>query len=313
MIIILGPDHSGKTTLAKKFDLPYYHFDYNSEYTDYLKPLCELKFFDAVLDRHCICEYAYSIVMDRKFKFTMKQWHNLVLLTLMQNPIVVLCTHKPLPSEYSKDQYLPYEKWDDCLTLYKEFLDTHYIPYIEYDYSAPRSVVDLLSVERFWREEMSWWKPMWEAGYGAIGSPRPRVLLVAERLGPNNINNLPFETGPTGYMLTNMLYETKTPLGKFAVTNLVKSFRRDTRPPNEEDLKLLRIELENLKPKKVVFMGATAKRGTKVAKELGIEYADITHLGYYHHQGVTDMTGYYAEWRRLMDVIPTLSLRRENE
>ncbi|GAH51196.1 unnamed protein product, partial [marine sediment metagenome] len=45
-------------------------------------------------------------------------------------------------------------------------------------------------------------------------------------------------------MLSDMLEQTSTPLGKFAVTNMVKSFRRDPRPPNEQDKEWLRIELE---------------------------------------------------------------------
>lgn len=157
---------------------------------------------------------------------------------------------------------------------------------------------------------MSWWVPMWQAGYGVIGSPHPKVLLVAERLGPNNMNNLPFEVGPTGLMLTNMLYETRTPLGKFAVTNLVKSFRRDTRPPEKSDLDLLHVELVHMRPEKVVFMGATAKRGIKVAKELGIEYAEFAHFGYYSHRGITSIESYIAEWQQMMGMIPTLTLRR---
>lgn len=315
MIIILGPDHSGKTTLAKRFGLPYYHFDKDSEYNDYLKLLCELKLLNAVLDRHCICEYAYAKVMERKFKFSMKEWHNLMLLTLIQNPVIMLCTHKPPPFEYSKDQYLPYEKWDECLHLYKGFLNTHYIPYLEYDYAVgilqDKWISAVAILEEKYRSQVSWWVPMWEAGYGAIGSAQPKVLLVAERLGPNNMNDLPFETGPTGYMLSEMLRATGTPLGKFTVTNLVKSWRKDPRPPIPADLDLLRVELEHLKPEKVVFMGSTAKRGIKVAKELGIEYAELAHLGYYQYQGITDMSGYHAEWRKIMGVIPTLSLKRD--
>lgn len=144
---------------------------------------------------------------------------------------------------------------------------------------------------------------MWREGYGCIGSPYPKVLLVAERLGPNNMNNLPFETGPTGKMLSDMLAETGTPLNKFAVTNLVKSYRRDPRMPNKEDFDLLRTELENLQPEKVVFMGSIAKLGCVVANKLGIECQNITHLGYYHHKHITDMTQYHEEWKDIIGII----------
>ena len=225
MIIIEGPDGSGKTTLAKKLGLPYYHFTKESSYEDYLKPLCELKLFNAVLDRHIFSEYPYSLTMKRDFAFTMKQWHNIILLTLAQNPLIVLCTHKPAPSEYPSDQYLPYAEWDECLRLYREFLSTHLIQHIEYDYlGRTKAFIDtLLALETIHKDQVSWWPSIWKGGYGYICSTRPKVLLVAERQGPNNMNSLPFETGPTGYMLTNMLADTGTPLGKFAVTNMVKS------------------------------------------------------------------------------------------
>ncbi|MBA7716919.1 hypothetical protein ES703_126004 [subsurface metagenome] len=304
MIILLGPDASGKTTLAKKLGLPYYHFDYNSKYEDYLKPLCSLELSDAVLDRHMICEYAYSNVMHRQPAFSMKQWHNIILLSLIQNPLVVLCTHKPYPAQYKKEQYLPYDQWDRCLILYRHFLSTHYIRYVEYDYAGPVSIHALELMHEKNKAGISWWKPMWEAGYGCIGSTYPKVLLVAERLGPNNVNNLPFETGPTGYMLSDMLAKTGTPLGKFSVTNLVKSFRRDTRSLKKSDYDMLYIELSHLNPDRVVFMGSVAKLGVRMAKEMGIKHHEIVHLGYYHHKRITNMIEYYDNWRNIMGITP---------
>ncbi|GAH09133.1 unnamed protein product, partial [marine sediment metagenome] len=149
-----------------------------------------------------------------------------IVYVLIQNPVIILCTHKPPQAEYDKYQYLPYDKWDECLDLYKQFLNTHQIGYLEYNHAAPipLSVIELLEKKN--RERMEWWKPMWNGGWGCVGSVYPKILLVAERQGPNNMNSIPFETGPTGHMLTNLLLETKMPLGKFAITNLVKSHRR---------------------------------------------------------------------------------------
>lgn len=305
MIVLLGPDASGKTTLAKKLNLPYYHFDYNSKYEDYLKPLCSLEMTNAVLDRHIICEYAYHQIMKRPFAFTMKQWHNVILLTLIQNPLIILCTRKLPEYSYPNDQYMPYDKWDECLALYRYFLNTHQIPYIEYDYMGPITVGALEIMHKKHVDKMEWWRKMWTDGVGCIGSTYPKVLLVAERIGPNNMNNLPFETGPTGKMLSDMLSVTGTPLGKFAVTNMVKSFRRDTRSPNNTDMALLHGELVNLKPQKVVFMGSIARFGMKVTKELGIEHREIAHFGYYSHRGITDiskMPAYTNEWRSIMGI-----------
>lgn len=311
MIILLGADGSGKTVLAKKLteqsNFPCYHFDMNSRYEDYLNPLVSLEMYNAVCDRFIFCEIPYSSSLSRAFQFSMKEFHNVVLLTLIQKPVIVLLTHKPSPVEYSKIQYLPYNKWDEVLFGYREFLNTHHIPHMEYDYAmSPISIGALLELEKRYSSSMEWWIGMHKKGWGAVGSPNPKVLLVAERLGPNNLQNLPFSHGPTGYMLTDMLTHTGTPLGKIAITNLVKSFRRDPRPPNKDDLELLHTELEHLKPEKVVFMGSVAKRGIKVAKDLGIQCEYLVHLGYYSHKGITDMRSYHAQWRNIMGMIPTL-------
>ena len=302
MIVLLGPDGTGKTTLAKKLGLPYCHFTQHSTYEDYLKPLCELDLIRGVLDRHIICEYPYYQIMQRDFRYSMKQWHNIILLTLAQNPLFILCTHKPNENKYSQEQYLPYKEWNNCLALYKYFLKTHHIRYIEYDYNGPITVGALEIMHQKHIDETTWWSGMWVNGMGYIGSAHPKVLLVAERLGPNNMNNLPFETGPTGHMLTDMLVQTGTPLGKFAVTNLVKSFRRDTRNPNNDDYRLLRLELEMLKPEKVVFMGGIAKLGIKTAKDAGIPYETIVHFGYWSHKGTTSVSSYIDSWRKTMGI-----------
>lgn len=305
MIIIEGPDHTGKTRLAKKlseqFFLPYYHFTKDSTYKDYLAPLCNLSLRCAVVDRWAFSEHPYSAVMERKFAFSIKDWHNLVLLTLAHNPLIILCTHKPPPEDYSKDQYLPYDRWDYCLSLYRQFFNNHHIRYIEYDYSGPITGKALAILGQKYADQTAWWEPMWKSGYGFIGSHNPKYLLVAERIGPNNLNNLPFETGPTGHMLSDMLERTNTPLGDFAVTNMVKSFRRDPRPPNEQDGELLRIELEHLEPKVAVFMGSVAKQhGIKVAKQLGIKAVGMTHFGYYSHRGISDISALCNQWSKII-------------
>jgi len=299
MIILEGPDGSGKSTLAKKLDLPYYHFTAESTYKDFLKPLCSLELTNAVLDRCVISEYPYHLAMNRSFSLLLKEWHNLILLTLIQNPLIVLCTHKPEEKDYPGDQYLPYDKWDLCLGLYKAFFRINHIPYMEYDYAGPitPNALRILNDKRVKSSE--WWLSMWKEGNGCIGSAHPKVLLVAERLGPNNVNNLPFEVGPTGHMLSQMLQQTHTPLGDFTVTNMVKSFRRDTRPPDGRDSELLKIEIESLKPETVVFMGTPARYGIRVAKSCGVLYETMVHFGYFNHKK-KDVGELHEQWKKIL-------------
>ena len=309
MIILLGPDGSGKTTLAKKLGLPYYHFNQDSKYEDYLRPLAKLQLMNAVLDRHMLCEYSYSITMGRPFAYSLKSWHNVILLTLAQNPLIILCTNKPSSGQYSASQYLPYEKWDQCLHLYEELLNTNHIRYIKYDYCRNISADTLLTLESEFRKEMEWWISMWKSGWGFVGSPHPSFLLVGERQGPNNLNCIPFETGPTGLMLSNMLMETKTPLGVLAITNMVKSFRRDSRDVNDHDLDLFEQELTHLNPKKVIFMGSVAKKGIALARAHGCEVGKIVHLGNLNYRGVTDMSTYNNDWAKHINLVPSVSFK----
>jgi len=296
LIVLLGPDNTGKTTLASQLisstrGLTYKHFTKDSGYSDYLPGLCSLEFSHAVLDRFAICEYPYARVMERQFKFSMKEFQNLVLLMLIQNPLVILCTHVP---EHYNDTYLPYEKWGECLNLYIEFLDNNHIPYYKYDYAYPSinieemKVIDTLNIH-----SIAWWMPHWISGYGAIGARLPKVLVVAERIGPNNIHNLPFETGPTGYMLTDLIEKLHIPYNDITITNLVKAPRHDSRAPNDDDLILFEEELVNLQPQGVIFMGKVSyDAGKVVTKKLGIKSAHIEHLGALNHRGITDISAY---------------------
>jgi len=309
MIILIGPDGTGKTKLADELGLVKYHFTQHSNYMDYLGPLCKLKLTDAVLDRCFICEYPYSICMNREFKFTMKQWHNMLTMTLIQKPLIILCTHKPLQYDYNVDQYLPYDQWDRCLHLYRDFLNSNHISHIEYDYATHGDISYYVALSRAYNDKMDWWQKHWAAGYGCAGSANPKFLLVAERIGPNNMNNIPFETGPTGYMLSRVLQGTGTPLGILTITNMVKSFRRDKRVVNDNDLELLREEITQLQPEKVVFMGTPAKRGVPLARELGCDTATIVHLGSLSHKGITDMSGYSNEWRKILGMVPKIEYK----
>lgn len=311
MIVLIGPDGTGKTTLAHRLEnagLKYYHYSNKDGYIGYINPLCKLEYTNAVLDRYgYFCEYVYSTVMNRPIQFDIRQMHNLATMLLIQKPVIVLCTHKPRQSEYAVDQYLPYEKWEKCLSLYRELLITNKIDFTEYDYAEHQPidafVESLLDFSSLDNSITLWWRRHWLAGYGCAGSATPDYLLVAERIGPNNTHNIPFETGPTGSMLSNMIVATHTPLGKLAITNMVKSFRRDTRAVNDRDIELLDEEITHLHPKKVIFMGSAAKRGIPVAKAHGCETDTMVHLGSFNYKGVSDMTGYHTEWAKMLGLV----------
>jgi hypothetical protein len=116
MIILLGPDHSGKTTLWSELlaeGLNVWHAVRETDYDDYMVrlsgeksrpiPLGQNPFIAGellqkdthyALDRWFYCEPVYSSVVrgETNLKWSLKQFHNLHWATIAHNPVVVLMT-----------------------------------------------------------------------------------------------------------------------------------------------------------------------------------------------------------------------------
>jgi len=308
MVILIGPDHSGKSTLADEISKVneglVVHTTYKTQYKQFLNVLLSNTDSDLILDRCAICEYAYHKLMGRPFKFTLREWHNLMHLMIARNPLIILSTHIPDETEYDKDQYLPYELVPSCLERYQKFLNKEKIFYVEYDYVTDYShnIAKIIAeTSKSLEEDIKWWWDFVNRGNFATGRLiRPEILIVAERIGPNNVNMLPFETGPTGAMMADMIKSLQVPLGHIAITNYVKADRKDPRPPNDMDNELLEIELKNIEPKRVLLMGAVAKKARKVVEKYTDKILELPHFGSYHHTGRKDMSTWYQAFSKFM-------------
>lgn len=325
MIILEGPDGTGKSTLAKQLSdltqMDAIHFTKESKYEDFLAPLLDTS-NEVIMDRCAWSEYPYSKTRrtDNIFRLSWKQFHNLTLLTMIRNPLIIMCVHHP--QEYD-EVILPREKWSECFRLYLEFFNLNGISPLFYDYSLggvawfwgfPKypaagisNINQMIEAHSQLVSEADWWKPMWNKGVGAIGSQHPKMLIIAERLGPSNKNNLPFETGPTGYMLSDAIQQAEIPLNSIAVTNMVKDVRGVTRAPNKQDIDLLELELTHLKPRGILLMGLVAKYCIPMLNtmKMKIPYFNIEHLGSIQHRGLTRqvLPMWIREFRRIWDYI----------
>jgi len=309
MFILIGPDGTGKTTLAKKLGaklgMRVIRYTKASRYEDYMEELCETIADTSIMDRFAVCEAAYAETMGREFAYSKKQWHNMILTMLSYNPCIILCTHKPLEENYI-DDYLPYKKFDEILKRYLLFTEQNSITCIPYDYMHWESnfipvVETFKATERKMRDDYLWCKGMKIAGFGFIGSHSPDLLIVAERIGPNNTYNIPFQTGPTGQQMTDFIEYMHFPLGKLAITNMVKAARRDERKVNVHDLELLEDELDHLQPKAVLLLGAVSKAAIPLLKKRKVQYAQVPHFGMYNRSGRgSNMTPIYEKYSAIV-------------
>jgi len=266
MLVILGPDGTGKTTLANAVSLltgkKVYHYTYKHNYEDYIEPLSALHHYDAICDRYFFCEVPYSTVLGRKLQFSLKQWHNLVLLTLAHKPLIVLTEKRYTKDEDYNDSVLPLEKWEECLAAYRKMLKDLDIPY-----TTETDPVVLAEEAQKREEEAKWWAKMWMKGYGGVGAWPAKVMIVAEILSPLNVHRIPFEAGPSGRYLSELL--DGFPLGRIFITNWIKDHKTDSQ--------LLESELEHVEPRFVLLLGRIAREAIPLLRAYGVDYDTLTH------------------------------------
>jgi uracil-DNA glycosylase len=117
--------------------------------------------------------------------------------------------------------------------------------------------------------------PLWESATQTIfgeGPPDAEIMLVGEQPGDReDREGRPF-VGPAGLLLDRALAEAGVDRGRIYVTNAVKHFkfeprgkRRLHKRPNASEIKICRHwlldEIEAIRPRLVVALGATAAQG----------------------------------------------------
>lgn len=340
MIILLGPDSSGKTTLQEKIiefgnlvnpelgdDPPYFgwHAVKDTEYKDYMEvlsgtpdnpiplgahtfqpsPFLE-KNKHAVIDRFFWCEYPYSEVLRNAApKFSLKQFHNLHLATIAHNPVVILMTRR---SEEYLDPDVPEELFVPLLQSYREWLEAFDVVYLEWDFMFPRlRLIELLDHEAARQASVIWWRNLAKRGIAGIGNTvNPQVMVIAEVLSANNIFHYPFEGGPSGQYLTDLFQEAEVPLSSFYLTNWKKT------NSHEENSILLAKEITQTKIDHVIILGGEARKAEQVFLSKGFDRSNIHHLK--HPGWVVNHSsspreekyrkeGYSREWKATWDKI----------
>ena len=149
LIIIDGPDGSGKTTLAKRLaditGYEYFHFSYPK--TDAEKEVMVQKYKDfiknhpnAILDRSWYSEIVYGLVVRGKSCVSPEDMKDLELLTHRYGALIIYCTDKPevlwqRATKRGEDYITDYETFIAICEVFDDILGVqHLIPVVKYDY-----------------------------------------------------------------------------------------------------------------------------------------------------------------------------------
>lgn len=288
MIILEGPDGSGKSILAKQLmveaegRLKLIHNVAATEYNEYMEflagepskpvPINAAEPFIAgsalqagahfIQDRTFWSELPYSTVFrSAGMKFSTKQFHNMHLLTLSHNPVVVLMTR----NSGRADSTVPPEFFNPILASYRWWFKELDIAFFEWDYLNPPMPIENLVAHSFrMQQQVVWWRNLYKKGLGGIGNTaNPTVLILAEEIGPNNLYRLPFERGSSGFYLSEVLDEADTPLSEFYLTNWRKTI------DEKENARLLLHEIDMTGVSHIIFMGRTAQGAEKYLHQAG--------------------------------------------
>ncbi len=283
MILVVGQSNYGKSEIAESLvgGSRVITHDQIPTYSDKVDFLASLKCLKTVIDG-----VFFDELLPSSTTLTLKQKHNLTLLMLTLDPVIVFCDFDTA-NKNARFELL-------------SFLLVNKIQFFSCDANTDKnSFVD--SVKEIHAKRLSgirWWVKMWREKVGFIGSQHPETLIVGERIGPNNTHSIPFEVGPTGKMMSDMLQFTGYPLGVVAITNIIKEQRRENKSFDKNDKAKFETGLRNLKPSKVILMGAQAKKfGAPIVESEKIEYATIEHFGYLNHRGIVDLNPYYSKWQ----------------
>jgi len=290
MIIVEGADSTGKTTLARKicnnYGYTYKKWDQSHTYQQTIDWLSAFTgdptaIQDVVCDRFPLfSEEVYGPLLRGRSKFSLKEQHNMYLLLQSMRPLIVLCNVFNEAGFSNRPQLPTLEQNTEALTLYQDSYKKweQFFAVVTYSMIHPFSLSSLVSRNS---GPPLWWQNMFKrscAGMGRLGSPR--YFILAESIGPRNRHHIPFEAGPSGLFLSEVLEATETPLSQVFITNYVKGNFSEA-----ENQVALRTELEQTKPGRVIVMGSIARRGIPLIKYLGFPYRHVVHPSYWLRTG----------------------------
>jgi hypothetical protein len=142
MIILLGPDNTGKSTLASELNSSsgskIHHCNTDTIYSEYIAMLSDPIVQDTVFDRWFFCDIPYATVVrkEQQSKFSYQEVQIMNKFTSMYKPLILLCTNQA--ENFTEREQLSTQDQHAALLLdYRRVLCILQQPYTVYDWENP--------------------------------------------------------------------------------------------------------------------------------------------------------------------------------
>tara|TARA_R110000824_G_scaffold34002_1_gene108581 strand:+ start:748 stop:1263 length:516 start_codon:yes stop_codon:yes gene_type:complete len=142
MIILLGPDNTGKSTLASELNSSsgskIQHCNTDTVYSEYIAMLSDPIVQDTVFDRWFFCDIPYATVVrkEQQSKFSYQEVQIMNKFTSMYKPLILLCTNQA--ENFTEREQLSTQDQHAALLLdYRRVLCILQQPYTVYDWEKP--------------------------------------------------------------------------------------------------------------------------------------------------------------------------------
>lgn len=277
MIVVEGPDNSGKSTLVKTLVergfplIKRERFKPGKEETiglSYLKALIpkdgdRLAHSHGVLDRLLASEIIYGDIFRGGHRISDGEHLAILNMLIAYNASVVLCDPGNLAIKetwHEREQL-----YDDALTIaasYRKNMNHIFRPMVIVKYNWKLNAKAAKTFEPWGQDKaaLEWWSAN---PYGA-GGLNPKILIVGESPSPRMKTNVPFSNGPAGDFLAWAIREAEQLMGRHIVGNY---YVTNASKGTERDASLLREEIRFLEPRLVLSLGREAEELVKsVAK-----------------------------------------------
>lgn len=273
MIVVEGPDNSGKSTLVKTLVERGYplikreRFKPGNEETiglSYLKALIpkdgdRLEHSHGVLDRLLASEIIYGQMFRGRSRVTGGEHLAIINMLIAYNASIIFCD--PGDAIIKETWHEREQLYDDALAIAKSYRSSmsrifHPMLVIEYNWKKHAKNAKTFRPAETRDRDLEWWS----ANPHGCGTLTPRVLMVGESPSPRMKTSVPFSNGPAGDFLAWSIQEaekmmSKPLIGRYYVTNAQKG--------TERDASLLREEIRFLEPQVVLALGNEAEELVK--------------------------------------------------